>query len=158
MDRYFDGELFVGWKELCDDITAAVGPSNGSLETTPLEALRIRAAMATQRCGHSHLYGLPAKIATTDKFQGQQNDYILLSLVRTKAVGHLRSALQAALFECVGACNTVYTQAGFTYCGGGPWTSGTGAEASLYGDSSVGGPVSLLMSMVTTALLTDVSD
>jgi superfamily I DNA and/or RNA helicase len=27
---------------------------------------------------------MPAKIATTDKFQGQQNDYILLSLVRTK--------------------------------------------------------------------------
>lgn len=25
-----------------------------------------------------------------DKFQGQQNDYILLSLVRTKTVGHLR--------------------------------------------------------------------
>lgn len=25
-----------------------------------------------------------------DKYQGQQNDYILLSLVRTKAVGHLR--------------------------------------------------------------------
>ena len=46
--------------------------------------------VATQRCGHSHLYGLPAKIATTDKFQGQQNDYILLSLVRTKSVGHVR--------------------------------------------------------------------
>ena len=25
-----------------------------------------------------------------DKYQGQQNDYILLSLVRTKTVGHLR--------------------------------------------------------------------
>ena len=25
-----------------------------------------------------------------DRFQGQQNDYILLSLVRTKLVGHLR--------------------------------------------------------------------
>ena len=25
-----------------------------------------------------------------DKFQGQQNDYVLLSLVRTRAVGHLR--------------------------------------------------------------------
>ena len=25
-----------------------------------------------------------------DKYQGQQNDYILLSLVRTRAVGHLR--------------------------------------------------------------------
>ena len=40
--------------------------------------------VAHQRCCSSHLYGMPAKIATTDKFQGQQNDYILLSLVRTK--------------------------------------------------------------------------
>jgi intron-binding protein aquarius len=29
-------------------------------------------------------------VTTVDKYQGQQNDYILLSLVRTKAVGHLR--------------------------------------------------------------------
>lgn len=29
-------------------------------------------------------------VATTDKFQGQQNDFILLSLVRTKHVGHLK--------------------------------------------------------------------
>jgi intron-binding protein aquarius len=25
-----------------------------------------------------------------DKFQGQQNDYVLLSLVKTNSVGHLR--------------------------------------------------------------------
>ena len=25
-----------------------------------------------------------------DKYQGQQNDYVLLSLVRTRAVGHIR--------------------------------------------------------------------
>lgn len=30
------------------------------------------------------------QIATVDKYQGQQNDYILLSLVRTRVVGHLR--------------------------------------------------------------------
>lgn len=30
------------------------------------------------------------QIATVDKYQGQQNDYILLSLVRTRAVGHIR--------------------------------------------------------------------
>lgn len=29
-------------------------------------------------------------MTTVDKYQGQQNDYILLSLVKTKAVGHLR--------------------------------------------------------------------
>ncbi|KAL6878408.1 hypothetical protein ACP4OV_012578 [Aristida adscensionis] len=32
----------------------------------------------------------PNKITTVDKFQGQQNDFILLSLVRTRFVGHLR--------------------------------------------------------------------
>ncbi|XP_072992424.1 uncharacterized protein [Typha latifolia] len=37
-------------------------------------------------------YGIdpPSKITTVDKFQGQQNDFILLSLVRTRFVGHLR--------------------------------------------------------------------
>jgi len=34
-------------------------------------------------------YGRP-KVSTVDRYQGQQNDYILLSLVRTKTVGHLR--------------------------------------------------------------------
>lgn len=29
-------------------------------------------------------------MATVDKFQGQQNDFVLLSLVRTRFVGHLR--------------------------------------------------------------------
>lgn len=43
-----------------------------------------------QRCANNPFIGMPAKIATVDKFQGQQNDYILLSLVRTKAYGHIR--------------------------------------------------------------------
>lgn len=34
--------------------------------------------------------GAPSKVTTVDKFQGQQNDFILLSLVRTRFVGHLR--------------------------------------------------------------------
>ncbi|XP_060647054.1 RNA helicase aquarius [Drosophila nasuta] len=42
------------------------------------------------RCGNNPLIGWPHKITTVDKYQGQQNDYILISLVRTKAVGHLR--------------------------------------------------------------------
>ncbi|KAI9296230.1 P-loop containing nucleoside triphosphate hydrolase protein [Neoconidiobolus thromboides FSU 785] len=42
------------------------------------------------RCSKNPLLGNPAKISTVDKYQGEQNDYILLSLVRTKAVGHLR--------------------------------------------------------------------
>ncbi|KAI9551525.1 hypothetical protein GHT06_021858 [Daphnia sinensis] len=42
------------------------------------------------RCANNPLIGRPSKIDTVDKYQGQQNDYILLSLVRTRAVGHLR--------------------------------------------------------------------
>jgi len=43
-----------------------------------------------QRCRNNPLFGMPARLATVDRFQGQQNDYILLSLVRTKHVGHIR--------------------------------------------------------------------
>ena len=42
------------------------------------------------RCSTNPLIGTPHKITTVDKFQGQQNDFILLSLVRTYNVGHLR--------------------------------------------------------------------
>ncbi|XP_055384835.1 RNA helicase aquarius [Condylostylus longicornis] len=42
------------------------------------------------RCAQNSLIGWPSKVTTVDKYQGQQNDYILISLVRTKAVGHLR--------------------------------------------------------------------
>ena len=37
-----------------------------------------------------HSFAPLVQIATVDKYQGQQNDYILLSLVRTRAVGHIR--------------------------------------------------------------------
>ncbi|KAI9094430.1 hypothetical protein DFS34DRAFT_249440 [Phlyctochytrium arcticum] len=43
-----------------------------------------------RRCSWNPLFGLPKHVSTVDQFQGQQNDYILLSLVRTKTVGHLR--------------------------------------------------------------------
>jgi len=39
------------------------------------------------RCGSHSALGMPHKIATVDKYQGQQNDFILLSLVRTNAIG-----------------------------------------------------------------------
>lgn len=42
------------------------------------------------RCAHNKLFGRPKRVSTVDRYQGQQNDYILLSLVRTKSVGHLR--------------------------------------------------------------------
>lgn len=46
----------------------------------------------SQRCGAgTPLDGVaPGAVSTVDQYQGQQNDYIILSLVRTKAVGHLR--------------------------------------------------------------------
>jgi len=43
-----------------------------------------------QRCAWNPLFGEPGKITTVDRFQGQQNDFIIISLVRTQHVGHLR--------------------------------------------------------------------
>lgn len=43
-----------------------------------------------RRCAPYDFIGPPSKVTTVDKFQGQQNDFILLSLVRTRFVGHLR--------------------------------------------------------------------
>jgi intron-binding protein aquarius len=43
-----------------------------------------------QRCAWNPLFGEPSKITTVDRFQGQQNDYVIVSLVRTQHVGHLR--------------------------------------------------------------------
>lgn len=46
--------------------------------------------VVARRCAGHPLFGTPAKVTTVDKFQGQQNDFVLLSLVRTRIVGHLR--------------------------------------------------------------------
>ena len=46
--------------------------------------------LTISRCSNNPLIGKPHKITTVDKYQGQQNDYILLSLVKTNNVGHLR--------------------------------------------------------------------
>ena len=40
--------------------------------------------------GYKLLYFYHSQVTTVDRYQGQQNDYIILSLVRTKHVGHLR--------------------------------------------------------------------
>ncbi|EDQ85935.1 uncharacterized protein MONBRDRAFT_38574 [Monosiga brevicollis MX1] len=42
------------------------------------------------RCLSHPLFGSPAVIETVDKYQGSQNDYVLLSLVRTRHAGFLR--------------------------------------------------------------------
>ncbi|EME77465.1 uncharacterized protein MYCFIDRAFT_158285 [Pseudocercospora fijiensis CIRAD86] len=44
----------------------------------------------THRCKSNRLFGMPAWVGTVDKYQGEQNDYIILSLVRTKTPGYLR--------------------------------------------------------------------
>uniref|UniRef100_A0A5S6R4R1 Intron-binding protein aquarius n=1 Tax=Trichuris muris TaxID=70415 RepID=A0A5S6R4R1_TRIMR len=46
--------------------------------------------IVNRRCVNNPILGSPLKITTVDKYQGQQNDYIILSLVRTAAVGHIR--------------------------------------------------------------------
>ncbi|KAF2267921.1 hypothetical protein CC78DRAFT_558549 [Lojkania enalia] len=42
------------------------------------------------RCKGNRLFGLPRIVATVDKYQGEQNDHIILSLVRTRSIGYLR--------------------------------------------------------------------
>ncbi|KAB5570757.1 P-loop containing nucleoside triphosphate hydrolase protein [Coniochaeta sp. 2T2.1] len=42
------------------------------------------------RCAKNPLFGLPRIVTTVDKYQGEQNDYIILSLTRTSRVGYLR--------------------------------------------------------------------
>ena len=42
------------------------------------------------RCAKSRLFGMPRIVTTVDKYQGEQNDYIVLSLTRTRHPGYLR--------------------------------------------------------------------
>ncbi|KJZ76028.1 hypothetical protein HIM_04484 [Hirsutella minnesotensis 3608] len=44
----------------------------------------------SHRCARNSIFGLPKAVATVDKYQGEQNDYIILSLTRTSRVGYLR--------------------------------------------------------------------
>lgn len=42
------------------------------------------------RCKGNRLFGLPRIVTTVDKYQGEQNDYVILSMTRTRNVGYLR--------------------------------------------------------------------
>ncbi|KAI0841645.1 P-loop containing nucleoside triphosphate hydrolase protein [Hypoxylon sp. FL0890] len=42
------------------------------------------------RCAKNPIFGLPKIVTTVDRYQGEQNDYIILSLTRTSRVGYLR--------------------------------------------------------------------
>ena len=44
----------------------------------------------THRCANNRLFGMPRIVTTVDKYQGEQNDYVILSLVRTTRPGYLR--------------------------------------------------------------------
>ena len=76
-----------------------------SILTTYNGQMHLIKDVVQQRCAWNPFFGQPGKVATptpnpnpnpnpkvatVDKFQGQQNDIIILSLVRTKTVGHLR--------------------------------------------------------------------
>ncbi|CZR59201.1 related to NAM7-nonsense-mediated mRNA decay protein [Phialocephala subalpina] len=66
----------------------------------PAEKISILATYAGQRalikdvlahrCAKNPLFGLPQIVTTVDKYQGEQNDYVILSLTRTSRVGYLR--------------------------------------------------------------------
>ena len=46
--------------------------------------------MLLDRCARNRLFGMPRIVTTVDKYQGEQNDYIILSLVRSTRPGYLR--------------------------------------------------------------------
>ncbi|KAK6072160.1 intron-binding protein aquarius [Seiridium cupressi] len=66
----------------------------------PAEKISILATYAGQRalikdvlahrCAKNPIFGLPKIVTTVDKYQGEQNDYLILSLTRTSRVGYLR--------------------------------------------------------------------
>ncbi|TKA23353.1 hypothetical protein B0A50_07561 [Salinomyces thailandicus] len=53
------------------------------------QAALIKEVLA-HRCRGNPIFGLPGWTGTVDKYQGEQNDFVILSLVRTKSVGFLR--------------------------------------------------------------------
>lgn len=61
-----------------------------SILTTYNGQKRLIEDILRKHCASHDAFGFPQKVATVDKFQGQQNQFVLLSLVRTKAFGHLR--------------------------------------------------------------------
>jgi intron-binding protein aquarius len=67
-------------------------PDKISILTTYNGQKELIADILSQRCGEgTPLAGMkPGAISTVDQYQGQQNNFIILSLVRTKNVGHLR--------------------------------------------------------------------
>jgi intron-binding protein aquarius len=67
-------------------------PNKISILTTYNGQKELLEDILSQRCGQGTPFvGMrPKAVSTVDQYQGQQNDYCILSLVRTKNVGHLR--------------------------------------------------------------------
>ena len=42
------------------------------------------------RCKGNKLFSMPKHVSTVDKYQGEQNDYVILSMTRTRNIGYLR--------------------------------------------------------------------
>ncbi|KAK5365740.1 hypothetical protein LTR20_009651 [Exophiala xenobiotica] len=42
------------------------------------------------RCKSNKFFGSPRVVTTVDKYQGEQNDYVIVSMTRTRSVGYLR--------------------------------------------------------------------
>ncbi|KAH9669402.1 hypothetical protein KPL70_021776 [Citrus sinensis] len=64
--------------------------SNISILTTYNDQMHLIRDVVNKRCAPYSFIGSPSQITTIDKFQGQQNDFVLLSLVRTRFAGHIR--------------------------------------------------------------------
>ena len=60
------------------------------------------------RCLPYSALGMPGAVETVDRFQGQQADVVLLSLVRTRAVGHLRDVRRLVVAMSRARCVTCF--------------------------------------------------
>ncbi|EUD67827.1 hypothetical protein C922_02016 [Plasmodium inui San Antonio 1] len=44
-----------------------------------------------KKCLCNKLIGMPKKVTTVDKYQGKQNDYVIISLVRSRSIGYMKN-------------------------------------------------------------------
>jgi intron-binding protein aquarius len=95
-------------------------PDKISILTTYNGQKELISDIISQRCGPgTPLEGIrPKAISTVDQYQGQQNDIILLSLVRTRSVGHLRDIrrLVVAVSRAKFGLYVFYRQSLFSRC------------------------------------------
>lgn len=65
-------------------------PSSISILTTYNAQKELIKEIYSKKCTWNKLFEGIGKISTVDKYQGQQNEYVIVSLVRTKSIGYLR--------------------------------------------------------------------